>query len=101
MTLTQMTTLMWYLPVVLGYLYGLRTLRSCGLPPLALHEATVATTLARLLYAAPAWKGFAHASERERIPSFLNKTIRLEYLPQTSSHSGIWLLLRRMAFCLP
>src|SRR6218665_2971080 len=35
-------------------LYALRILKSHGMPPATLHEMTRATTMARLLYAAPA-----------------------------------------------
>src|SRR6218665_2922471 len=79
-------------------LYALCTLRSRGLPSLALHEVTRATTLARLLFAAPAWWGFALALDRERLQRFLNKAIRMGYLSTNTPISVTWLLLRRMAF---
>ena len=53
-------------------LYALRVLRSHGMPTIALHEITIATAIARLLYAAPAWWGF------ER---FISKMVRMGYLP--------------------
>src|SRR6218665_1626914 len=62
-------------------LYALRILRSHGLPESALHEVTRATTLARLLYASPAWWGFASVSDRTRVQRFLQRTIRMGYLP--------------------
>src|SRR6218665_2349646 len=80
-------------------LYALRTLWSCGLPPLALLEVTRATALAHLLYAAPGWWEFALALDRERLQCFLSKTIRMRYLPQTPPLSVIWLLLQTMVFC--
>ena len=46
-----------------------------------LHEVTRATTLARLLYASPAWWGFASVSDRSRVERFLQRTIRIGYLP--------------------
>src|SRR6218665_2632024 len=48
-------------------LYALRILRSHGLPPKALHEVARSTTPSRLVYAAPAWGGFASAADRERV----------------------------------
>src|SRR6218665_3167789 len=63
-------------------LYALRVLRSHGMPTTALHEITRATTFARLLYAAPAWWGFAHAKDRARIGRFISKTMRMVYLPE-------------------
>src|SRR6218665_3968948 len=63
-------------------LYALRVLRSHGMPTTALHEITRATTIARLLYAAPAWWGFAHAKDRARVERFISKTMRMGYLPE-------------------
>src|SRR6218665_1189674 len=40
-----------------------------------------ATTLARLLYASPAWWGFGSVSDRTRVERFLQRTIRLGDLP--------------------
>jgi len=36
-----------------------------------------ATVLARLLYAAPAWRGFATAQDCSRIDRFINRTVNL------------------------
>src|SRR6218665_3855819 len=68
-TLTLMTILVWHLPVALEY-----------------QEVTRATTLARLLFAAPAWWGFALALDRERLQRFLNKAIRMGYLSTNSPY---------------
>jgi hypothetical protein len=62
-------------------LYALRVLRNHGLPPAALHEVCRASTVARLMYASPAWWGFSNASERGRLESFISKTKRFGYLP--------------------
>src|SRR6218665_2554767 len=59
-------------------LYALRLLRSHGLPPKALHEVARSTSLSRLMYAAPAWWGFASAADRERVDRFIS---RMGYLP--------------------
>src|SRR6218665_3359009 len=52
-------------------LYAVRILKAHGLPTSSLHEVTRATVLARLLYAAPAWRGFATAQDCSRIDRFI------------------------------
>jgi Reverse transcriptase (RNA-dependent DNA polymerase)/Endonuclease/Exonuclease/phosphatase family len=64
-----------------GSLHALRILRAHGLPPGALQVVTEATTLSKLLYAAPAWWGFASAADRHRLERFLARTVRTGYLP--------------------
>src|SRR6218665_3998640 len=54
-------------------IYTLRTLKKHGLQPQQLHEVTRATTLNLLLYASPAWWGFASARDRERLERLVNK----------------------------
>src|SRR6218665_256834 len=61
-------------------LYAVRILKAHGLPTSSLHEVTRATVLARLLYAAPAWCGFATAQDCSRIDRFINRTVNLGYL---------------------
>ena len=65
-------------------LYALCVLRNHGLPPAALYEVCRASTMARLMYASPAWWGFANAGERSRHEGFIAKTKRFEYLPPTA-----------------
>jgi Reverse transcriptase (RNA-dependent DNA polymerase) len=62
-------------------LYALKTLRGRGMPREALHEVTRATTIAKLMYASPAWWGFLKLSERERIERFIRRIKRTDYLP--------------------
>ena len=62
-------------------LHALRVLRAHGLPPKALHLVAEATTISRLLYAAPAWWGLASAADRNRLERFLARAARLGYLP--------------------
>jgi len=69
-------------------LYALRVLRSHGMPTIALDEITRATTIAQLLYAAPAWWGFAHAKDRARVERFISKTMRMGYLPEEFPDAG-------------
>jgi len=52
-------------------LYGLRTLRAHGMPQACLQIVFRSTALAKLLYASPAWWGFANASEKNRLEAFL------------------------------
>jgi len=65
-------------------LYALRVLRNHGLPPASLHEVSRASTMARLMYASPAWWGFASDGDRDRIEAFVRKTKRFGYLPPTA-----------------
>ena len=67
-----------------GSLHALRVLRARGLPPTALQEVARATTITRLLYAAPAWWGFASAEDRHRIERFMKKMQRFGYLSPTT-----------------
>src|SRR6218665_1356955 len=62
-------------------LYAVHILKAHGLPASSLHEVTRATVLARLLYAAPAWRGFAPTQDCSRIDRFINRTVNLGYLP--------------------
>jgi len=50
------------------------------MPTSSLHEVTRATVLARLLYAASAWRGFATAQDCSRIDRFINRAFNLGYL---------------------
>ena len=65
-------------------LYALRVLRNHGLPPASLHEVARASTMARLMYASPAWWGFASEGGRDRVEAFIRKTKRFGYLPPTA-----------------
>ena len=49
--------------------YALRVLRCHGLNTAALQHVYRATVVARLTYAASAWRGFIKASERQRCAS--------------------------------
>ena len=65
-------------------LYALRMLKAHGLPTRALHTVAGATTVAKLLYAAPAWWGFTTADDRARVERFLARMRRSGYLPLDS-----------------
>ena len=61
-------------------MYALRILTAHGLSGPGLYDVVRATMVAHLLYAAPAWWGFA--SQREK--SVMNRLIRQRYLPSDS-----------------
>ena len=63
-------------------MYALRILVAHGLKGLQLYDVVRATTVARLLYAAPAWWGFAGQQDRCRLQSVISKLNRLRYLPE-------------------
>ena len=66
-------------------MYALRVLRSHGLTGESLWDVTRATTLARMLYASPAWWGYADMGHRVRLHNFLLKLRRLGFLPPNAS----------------
>jgi len=59
--------------------YALRVLRSRGLSDTALQHVYRATVIARLMYAASAWRGLASTSERQRIDSVIDRARRNGY----------------------
>src|SRR6218665_967789 len=61
--------------------YALRLLRSHGLQPRELHLVARATTVASMLYAAPAWWGFAGEGVRQRLERLIARMQRSGYLP--------------------
>jgi len=59
--------------------YTLRVLRSRGLSDTDLQHVYRSTVIARLMYAASAWRGFASTSDRQRIDSVINCARRNGY----------------------
>ena len=59
--------------------YILRVLRAHGLCDSALHTIYRSVVVAKLLYASSAWDGFASATDRNKIQSFINKSKRNGY----------------------
>jgi len=59
--------------------YALRVLRAHGLCDSALHTIYRSVVVAKLLYASRAWEGFANATDRNKIQSLINKSIRNGY----------------------
>ena len=64
-------------------LFALKTLKAHGMCKAELYEVFRATTLASLLYAAPAWWGFALAEEKGRLDAFLRKAVKADFYPGT------------------
>ena len=60
-------------------LYALRTLRAHGLGDSLLKTTFKSIVLSRLLYASPAWYGYANSADRNRMQSFINKAIRSNF----------------------
>jgi len=56
-------------------------MRSHGLQPRELHLVAKATTVATLLYAAPAWWGFAGEADHQRLERLITRMRRSGYLP--------------------
>jgi hypothetical protein len=65
-------------------LFALRTLRSHGMPAIELQEVFRSTVLSSLLYAAPAWWGFASQENRARLDCFLRRATKMGYYPPDS-----------------
>ena len=60
-------------------LYAMRVLRMCRLDDDALQHIFRATVVARLTYAASAWRGLTKAPDRKHIDSVLNRVQRHGY----------------------
>jgi len=60
-------------------------LKAHGLQGQALRDVTLATLVAQLLYASPAWSGFIKSEEKTKLQSVLNKTARYGFLPEWSA----------------
>ena len=58
-------------------LYALRVLRAYGLCDSALHTIYRSVVVAKLLCASSAWEGFANATDRNKIQSFINKSKKM------------------------
>jgi len=58
-------------------LYAIEVLRSHGMCVDALKDIYRAVVLAKLLYASPAWWGFATTTDKQRIEAFVCQGVRL------------------------
>src|SRR6218665_102692 len=61
--------------------YACLLLRSHGFQPQELHLVARATTVALILYAAPAWWGFAGVGDRHHLQRLVARMRRSRYLP--------------------
>ena len=60
-------------------MYALKVLRSHGMSDIALNDIFRSVVIAKLLYASPAWWGFATSSDKQRIQAFVRRGVRLQY----------------------
>lgn len=58
-------------------IYALKVLRSHGLCESALRDVYRAVVIAKLLYASPAWWGYASTPDKQRIEAFIRRGVRL------------------------
>jgi len=65
-------------------LYGLRTLRSHGIPPPAVHAVFQSSALAKVTYASLAWWGFTNSADRNRLEAFIRRAVRHGYCTDTT-----------------
>ena len=62
-------------------IFALRLLRNQGLRRDQLHLVARATTIASIMYATPAWWGFAGVGDRQRLEQLVARLRRMGYLP--------------------
>ena len=60
-------------------LYALKMLHAHGLCRMAIQTVFHSVILSRLLYASPAWWGFAGAQDRQKVYSFLRRSARVGF----------------------
>jgi len=66
-------------------LYALKVLRCRGMGDDALMIIFRSVVLAKILYASPAWWGFANSSDKQRLEAFMRRCIRLNFYRQDDS----------------
>ena len=66
-------------------MYTLRVLRNHGLGDDDLQRIYCVTFVARVIYTASAWRGFATAASRQRIDGVINRARRLGYCSDVMS----------------
>ena len=62
---------------------ALRILTANGLIDPSLSDVTNATTVSRMLYAAPAWWGFVRVEGRTRLQATIRRLVPSRYLPES------------------
>jgi len=66
-------------------LYALKVLRCYGMGDDALMIIFRSVVLAKILYASPAWWGFANSSDKQRLEAFMRRCVRLNFYRQDDS----------------
>ena len=64
-------------------MYALRVLTAHGLSGQSLSDVVSATTVSRMLYAAPAWWGYVGVMGRTRLQATMRRLVRSRYLPES------------------
>jgi len=70
-------------------LFALRTLRAHGLCATLLETVFRSVTLSKLLYASPAWWGFASSTDKNQLEAFLRKAGRAGFYSQGTSFATL------------
>jgi hypothetical protein len=65
-------------------LYALKILRAHGMDRDCIQKVFQATVIARLMYASPAWWGFTTETQRERLESFLRRSVKAGFCSNES-----------------
>ena len=70
-------------------LHALRVLRGHGMDDAALQTVFRAVVMSKLLYASCAWSGFSTVADREKINSFIRRSVRAGFAPADSPDFGV------------
>jgi len=69
--------------------YAIKVLRAHGLCDTASQEVYKSVVVGKLLYASPAWWGFASATDRQRFEAVLRRGVRSGLYPSQQTANGI------------
>jgi len=69
--------------------YAIKVLRVHGLYDTASQEVYKSVVVGKLLYASPAWWGFASATDRQRVDAVLRRGVRSGLYPSQQTANGI------------
>ena len=70
-------------------LYAIKVLRAHGLCATAIQQVYKSVVVAKLLYASPAWWGFASAADRQRVEALLRRGVRSGLYPSQQTADEI------------
>jgi hypothetical protein len=71
-------------------IFALKVLRTHGLSSPLIHQVFYATTISKLTYASPFWKGFLTASDLSRMESFVSKAVKANLTSSSLSLTQIF-----------